>query len=647
MKVQLILSFITLWAGAIGAQNLIFEPERPRAGAEVSITYDPAGTELAGVENIEMAAYFFEDGMPRAEELTPLKEGKKFLVSFTATKETKAVFIKVHDENKGKVDNNEEKGYGILIYDADTEKPVQGAYAAKAQAVNGYSFMVGIKRDTDKALELLKKEFALYPASMENRELLSTYAGLAKRANDEQALAELSRMYESLTILESPGEEQLLLAHDIGRLVADEESQEELAKRLREQYPQGRFSRQELVDAFWRDRDLENRETVFQTFEHEYGHLPQNADVRDGFASQLATAMASQERWDNADEYLAMISSPQRLASTLNSIAWNMAGGGLKGEPKALEKAKAYSWKSLELADPAQVSDLDSKPSYYTEKEWERNRRGVYAMYADTYALILYKLGDAKGALRYQQIAADEDHFKNTENNERYGAYLLAAKGPKAALPWLEERIKEGFATPAMKENFKTIALENYEKEELFERYMLSLEAKALEKLREKILKKLIDQAAPEISLVDMEGQEISLAGLEGKTVVVDFWATWCGPCIQSFPGMQRAVDHFANDEQVVFLFVNTWENAKDKKKNAADFLEKRQYRFRTLMDENNEMVARYGVEGIPTKFIIDPKGRIRFKSVGYDGNEDGLVEELKIMIEIAREQSGMAILTP
>ncbi len=55
-------------------------------------------------------------------------------------------------------------------------------------------------------------------------------------------------------------------------------------------------------------------------------------------------------------------------------------------------------------------------------------------------------------------------------------------------------------------------------------------------------------------------------------------------------------------------------------------------------LDENNDVIGSYGVEGIPTKFIIDPTGKIRFKSVGFSGSDEELIAELGVMIEMAKE---------
>lgn len=98
---------------------------------------------------------------------------------------------------------------------------------------------------------------------------------------------------------------------------------------------------------------------------------------------------------------------------------------------------------------------------------------------------------------------------------------------------------------------------------------------------------------------------------------------------------MQKAIEKYKNDPNIAFVFVDTWENGTEKEKNATNFITEKGYPFRVLMDNDNKVVSNYGVSGIPTKFIIDPKGIVRFKAIGFAGSDEALVDELSQMIGI------------
>ena len=101
-------------------------------------------------------------------------------------------------------------------------------------------------------------------------------------------------------------------------------------------------------------------------------------------------------------------------------------------------------------------------------------------------------------------------------------------------------------------------------------------------------------------------------------------------------PAMNKTLAKYKDNENVKFLFVDTWETVDNKLQNAKDFMKKKNYPFYVLMDNDNKMVADFKVSGIPTKFVIDKEGKIRFKSIGFSGNDDTLVDELTTMIELA-----------
>jgi peroxiredoxin len=86
-------------------------------------------------------------------------------------------------------------------------------------------------------------------------------------------------------------------------------------------------------------------------------------------------------------------------------------------------------------------------------------------------------------------------------------------------------------------------------------------------------------------------------------------------------------------------VFVDTWQTEENKKQNAVDFMKKNNYPFHVLLDNDNKVVADFKVNGIPTKFIIDKTGNIRFKSIGFSGNDEALVDEINMMVEMSSKE--------
>ena len=138
-----------------------------------------------------------------------------------------------------------------------------------------------------------------------------------------------------------------------------------------------------------------------------------------------------------------------------------------------------------------------------------------------------------------------------------------------------------------------------------------------------------VGSAAPDWTLKTPEGQAITLSKLRGKVVLLDFWATWCGPCAMAMPGLQKLHERF-KDKPVVVYGIDTWE--KSKRADPTSFVRRRGFTYGLLL-EGDKVAKAYRVVGLPTTYVIGPDGRVLYAITGLYPNADaaiaGLIESI------------------
>ena len=132
----------------------------------------------------------------------------------------------------------------------------------------------------------------------------------------------------------------------------------------------------------------------------------------------------------------------------------------------------------------------------------------------------------------------------------------------------------------------------------------------------------LVGGPAPEIALKDLQGHEVKLSDLRGKTVLLNFWATWCKPCKEEMPAMQACYDKLRGQGLVV-LAVNELEDTEK----VIEHIRTHGHTFPVVMDHDNQVANRYGVVGLPASFLIDRQGIVRERIFGSLLTEQRIAE--------------------
>ena len=187
---------------------------------------------------------------------------------------------------------------------------------------------------------------------------------------------------------------------------------------------------------------------------------------------------------------------------------------------------------------------------------------------------------------------------------------------------------QDGGQTPAILSRIKTQAAEKnvFVRVDILESDLEELERMQIIPEQDEISASkdpLIGQEAPEIQTVFLDGTEFKLADHNGKVVVLDFWATWCGPCVRALPVLMNKMSQFEKDE-VILIAVNQGES----RKVISQFLKKKKLqKLNVVLDRQQNIGSNYKVQGIPKTIIIDQEGIIRHVEVGFSEKTGGRIK--------------------
>jgi len=610
--------------------QVILSPAQPKVGDTVKISYIPGkSSPLLTAENVLLMAQYYPNNSNNIyrkdiylHEIPMGKSGKKWVTKIQIADTTGCVLLNFISGKE--IDSNNKKGWDVIVYN-EKNMPAKNTYTALART---YLHTMYLKRERNitTALNYLKKERMLYPDNW--RALTDGWAYRFNKAkNNQEQQARLDSEVDSLVATFYDNPKVLAAAHFYFNLKHDDQKEASILKKLKIIDPQNSVI---LFDEWRKLRNLKDPEQQIKRAK-EFLSQVKNTDLYPTIENWLASLMLDAKHWDDAVKYVNHLPDPS--SQMLNEIAWTLFEAN-----KKLLSAEKFSRKSVELSNTQSTRD---KPSFMPLNKWNINISGSRNNSLDTYACIEHKLGKMTEAEKAFKEVYEFSKGGTPELTEHYLACLVDMNKDDKALTIAQKAIEENHANDVIVELFKKISLKKTGNTTEADRIIATAKKIETKKRKEEITTHFITDAkpAPAFVLKNLDGKEISLESLKGKTVVIDFWATWCGPCKSSFPYLQKFWEQHKNNPDVMVVAINCWEEKKGEEriKIIKKFMKDNNYTFPVLIDETNKAVTAYEVSGIPTKFFAGPDSKIYFKDVGFPGTT--MVEDMNIELNLIKKK--------
>lgn len=611
-------------------------PEKPKAGDEVTVFYNPVGTSLSNAKNIEIIYSVYSShskymGIQETHILYMNKVGDSWKAVVKTTPSSEIIGIKFTSEEIS--DNNDLHGYFIRFYDEQGNETVYSQLGYATALISWPNYNVFCDKDHKKGFEIMQQIFSNKP-QLKQLYFADYLSALKKITPDSLKPSVVKKELAEAEKFENLSDQNYYALGSNYSYLKMTEKADAIIQEAVKKYPGGSVAYHQIVKSIEEEKNLEKKKQIAIEAEKIIKGLPSTTTTSfrlSIFQSILKSGDLKmlKEWW----EYVKMINNELLLPEGAQFVSLLLKEN--KEMDLALEICKFIetNWNNTFTENK-----LQTYVRFFTEKHIlklkNRDQADFYRQYGD----VLYSLNKKEEAFQKYEFGFSIYDISNFDEKTitDYAKKLITAKKFSNSVILFETAVKRAIQLDGLQEALKTIYVNKNGNEEGFEGYLAKLLKEGRSALEAKLKKQMINQPAVNFTLLDLDGKEVSLSDYKGKVIVVDFWATWCVPCKESFPAMQKTVDKYKEDKNVVFLFVNTWQTEADKKKNAENFIKEKKYTFHVLLDIANKVITDYKVSGIPTKFVIDGKGNIRFNSVGGKTG-DFAVEELSFMIELAK----------
>ena len=655
MKLKhLFISLLLVIASKAMAQEgtrLTFSPQFPKAGEPVTLNYTPLPS-MTGNQTIKGVAYTYENNQWVGHDILVKNEGNVWKGTFTPAPKTGFMAFKFVCDTI--VDNNGGMTFGTMINKEDG-RPWPGGYAAwgllradkYGRTIPGYLDFSKTKEVSDTVVYYwINNEITYNPSSSVYYAPL--FAASARVAHIDGCE---TRIKNAVAYLQKVGTEEALMS--ALQIVEGDKAQADALKALiLKKYPKGLLAMKAKHDEpfDYRNQDAVKKHyldflAAFPYTDERELYLQKFGKGYDAFYTTLMFIDWMEGKNDKQDEYLSKLSF-----NGCATIFYKLIEISHLRKDKPDAELLPFATKIVDRMLALKGTKPLTMP-YLSESEWAAQAdQSINGFVAETYSEILKNTGNTAKALEYARLAQQAAQYKRAEINDNMAELLKATGNTKELKTLLEKSFYNNQVSDLQTQMLRDLYTQEHGNANGFDAYVEKLKNPAEKSAIQKDVEAYKREGVmPEWTLTDADGKTISSKQLKGKVYVLDFWANWCHPCKASLPGMQAAAEHYKNDKNVEFLFIDTQEFIPNYKEKAKAYLKEQGLNIHLVFDGkaqgakvndqlSSKVMKQYTVSGIPMKVVVDGKGNVRFVAIGYKGSPSALKDEMIEMVEQAKK---------
>lgn len=618
LRFAILIYLISVSSSSFAQKELVnINPAKPEIGQTLTISF--ASKNKAVVPTLVFSySNFFEMPNSLALELN----GDQWQTTFVVPRYAKyaSFYIKQGDEIYRPDAKNH---YEIVFYKQN--KPVFDTYLYKS-----YSLSAQMGKTSDslkiKTNQFIEKELELYPNNYAAKLRLLANKMTEDKVNTPKYLKEGLVLVDQ-KLKENPTQMANINQVTMGYLILGQNAKiDTLRDFLLSKYPKSEVAYEYLYELAYKTKNEQEKiKKLEQLLDYQ---TTGESSSQSGIHQHLFEYYAKQKNERKALLHargVAAVKNPW-LAKELKELANTLTVNGL-----ALDTAKMYAERALSMVNEYPFGVIRYFPEYNYIPGYVANRP---ALIEEQKGEILSIIGNIyvrqkKFALAEKTLAEAKTLSKNIEVYHNLAYLYEQTNRPKLAFDSYRKILLQMPVDSVMLQNFKRNYIAYNGKLEGFNEQLLAVKLDWEKQNLPQLQRTKINTAAPVFTNVyNMEGKLIDPAVLKGKVIVLDFWATWCVPCIEGFPYMQKVYNQYKNNPDIVFIIMNS--GSKNTLQDAMAWVKQNKFTF-PIYYNDRKLAESFNVTTIPSTFIIDRAGLIQYKTVGFEGP----IMEAKLALEI------------